>query len=144
MLQRQEEIKEDIALDLQNAVKCGFDPLLKYFLYLALKEDSEEKKKLDELQAKIEELQSKRYYKQENGADGVGVTPQNEAGSTTSGIPETARQEAAAEDGKDASPDEKRRVDERDAILDMLLKKVLKAVLPIANNEAIKTSLNEL
>lgn len=62
----QKDVREGIEHDLRNVVKCRFDRLLKYFLYLVLKKDSEEKKKLDELQRKIEELQSERYHTYEN------------------------------------------------------------------------------
>lgn len=148
MLKRREDIKEEIALDLGNTVKCKYDGLLKYFLYLVLDEDSEEKKKLDELQAQIEELQSQRYYKKENAGDGDGNGDalDDTAGgpSSMSGIPEQARQEEADDDFGNGTDKEKELVQARDEILEGLLDQTVVEVLPTANDADIRKLLDEL
>jgi hypothetical protein len=124
---RQDDLKDDLEHDLKNAVKCKFDHLLKYCLYLVLEEDSDEKKEVDRLQAKIEKAQSERYYK------------------NTSAKKERARQEETGDDtALNGSPDEKKWVIERDSIMNTILKDTLNHVLPVANQADVKKSLIEL
>lgn len=42
--------------DLKNAVKCNFDHLLNYFLYLVLEDNSKEKKDIDAIQEEVEKV----------------------------------------------------------------------------------------
>lgn len=129
----QKDVREGIEHDLRNVVKCRFDRLLKYFLYLVLKKDSEEKKKLDELQRKIEELQSERYHTYEN----VGREDK---------MSDDMPQEQPVDDSNNGTKEEKDLIRNRDDILDGLLKQTLDAVQPIVDDHdaKVKNLLKEL
>ncbi|KAF8881295.1 hypothetical protein CPB84DRAFT_1735245 [Gymnopilus junonius] len=129
---KQEELKQDLELDLQNSVKCDFDRLLKYFLSLVMDPDTEEKKELDDLQARIEKMQSDRYYtttkpKQSNTA-GTSTQPN-----------ETARREESTDDI--GLPDEQKLVAEREEILQKLLERALDNAVTIANDLDVRKPL---
>ncbi|KAF8881292.1 hypothetical protein CPB84DRAFT_1751227 [Gymnopilus junonius] len=82
---KQDDIKEDLAIDLKNVVKCGFNNLVKYFLYLGLKELSTKKRELDRYQSQIEDLQRECLYPSINN-NGRKVIPQSsDAGSPAEG-----------------------------------------------------------
>ncbi|KAF8881284.1 hypothetical protein CPB84DRAFT_254206 [Gymnopilus junonius] len=119
----QSDIKQDIEHNLRNAVNCHFDELLKHFLYLVLKKNSVEKKKLDELQAKIEELQWTRYCVYEN--DGHGGDK----------VSDVTLQDRLAEE-------ERASITSRDDMLDGLLRKALYVVQPIANDTEVNKLLS--
>ncbi|KAF8881286.1 hypothetical protein CPB84DRAFT_254255 [Gymnopilus junonius] len=132
---KQEELKQDLELDLQNSVKCDFDRLLKYFLSLVMDPDTEEKKELDDLQARIEKMQSDRYYtttkpKQSNTA-GTSTQPN-----------ETARREESTDDI--GLPDEQKLVAEREEILQKLLERALDNAVTIANDLDVRKPLIKL
>ncbi|KAF8881297.1 hypothetical protein CPB84DRAFT_254733 [Gymnopilus junonius] len=124
----QKDIQEDIEHNLRNAVQCRFDELLKYFLYLILKEDSKEKDALDKVQDKIEELQWKRHYIYENDGREKKI-------SVNTGL------ELSIEDSDNGTQEEKGFITSRDDILDGLLRRAFDVVQPIADNTEAKTSL---
>lgn len=126
MPQRKEDVKKELEQDVGNAVKCGFDQLIKYFLYLVLKEDSEQKKVLDRLQDRVETLQLGIYRKEGNSGGGTGETVDSGSGNSRSEIIEAARQEEVDD-----------LVDERDCILGRLFDDTLKSVLKITNNAQV-------
>ena len=72
------------------------DSLLKYFLYLVLEENSQEKRDLDKLQDDIEKLQHERYYL-DNSAE------------------EETERNAVTDD--DVGSEERKKIKERDEIL---------------------------
>lgn len=135
MLQRKKDIEEELEHDVRKAVKCGFDQLIMYFLYLVLKEDSEQKKELDRLQDQIEAVQLRIYRKEGNSGGnsggGTGETVDSGSGNSRSEIPEAGRQE------------EVNLVNQRDCILGQLFDEALKAVLKIANHADVKISFNK-
>ncbi|KAF8898275.1 hypothetical protein CPB84DRAFT_1157582 [Gymnopilus junonius] len=117
----QRDVREKIEHALRNAVRCRFDELLKYFLYIILKKDGEEKKELDELQVKIEALQWKRYYIYEK------VGHEDKSSQET-------RQDRSAEDFLNTTEEEKVLIMSRDDILNRLLRNTLESVQPISSD----------
>jgi hypothetical protein len=113
---RAEQIKGDLGADIKNAERCDVDDFIKHFLYLVLK-DGKTKSQINKIQSGIEKLQHERYY------------PNVET--STTGEKEGIVSE------------EERLVKERANILDGLLEKSLRAVLPLANDETVKSHLQE-
>ena len=91
------------------------DDFIKYFLYLVLKND-ETKTQIDGIQSEIEKLQHEWYYPN--------------AGTSTTVI-------------DIVSENEEFLVKRRAEILDGLLNKSVEAMLPIANDETVKSHLRE-
>jgi hypothetical protein len=113
---RAEQIKGDLGADIKHAERCDVDDFIKHFLYLVLK-DGETKSHINKIQNGIEKLQHERYY------------PNVET--STTGEKEGIVSE------------EERLVKERANILDGLLEKSLRAVLPLANDETVKSHLQK-
>ncbi|KDR79224.1 hypothetical protein GALMADRAFT_223463 [Galerina marginata CBS 339.88] len=140
---QQEAIKGELEADINNSAKCSFDAFLKHFLSLVLRNGSKQKKRLDELQTEIEELQSQRYYKNLAGNGGLNVetAAADVTENTEMGDQGFARNEDPDDDTRFGSEKEKELVKERDFILDELLRNALDAVLPIANDLKVKEKL---
>ena len=111
------QIKGDLGADIKKAERCYVDDFIKHFLYLVL-ENGETKDKIDQIQSEIEKLQHERYY------------PNAETSTTVI-------------DQDKVSEEEKSLVERRAEILNGLLKKSVEAVLPIANDETVKSHLQE-
>jgi hypothetical protein len=114
---RAKQIEDDLAADIKKAQRCYVDDFIKYFLYLVLK-DGEKKRQIDKIQSDIEKLQHERHY------------PNAETSTTVI-------------DQDKVSEQEKNLVKRRAKILDGLLKKSVEAVLPIANDETVKSLLRK-
>ncbi|PPQ94398.1 hypothetical protein CVT25_002486 [Psilocybe cyanescens] len=150
---KQEAIRGDLEADIRNSTKCDFDAFLKYFLSLVLKDDDPEKRSLNEIQTKIEELQLKRYEGKLAGNEDTttGGASTDIAAAEPVGTPSAAaRAQEGADDKKPVdlnddtqfgSEEEKQLVQKRDEILDKLLNEALNAVLPVANNQDVKDML---
>lgn len=167
MLNRPEEISAEVKHDLLNAKRCAFDRILQYFLYKVLDSNSPEKAKLDELQTEIEQIQAGRYYTQE-GDDSNPTNESQAAGNsnarndpTTSSSaspapvtkpivkviqPEETERKPKPDPEKDdvRKPREKELVESRREIMDRLLSTAVDKVLPIANDNSIRSLQIEL
>ena len=117
MWHRAKQIEDDLAADIKKAERCHVDDFIKYFLYLVLKNDKT-KSQIDGIQSEIEKLQHERYYLN--------------AGTSTT-----------VSDQDIVSENEEFLVKRRAEILDGLLKKSVEAMLPIANDETVKSHLRE-
>ena len=106
-----------LAADIKKAERCYVDDFIKHFLYLVL-ENGETKDKIDQIQSEIEKLRHERHY------------PNAETSTTVI-------------DQDKVSEEEKSLVERRAEILNGLLKKSVEAVLPIANDETVKSHLQE-
>jgi hypothetical protein len=113
---RAKQIEDDLAADIKKAERCSVDDFIKYFLYLVLKDD-EKKRQIDGIQSEIEKLQHERHY------------PNEETSTTVI--------------DQDKVEQEKSLVKKRANILDGLLKQSVDAVLPIANDETVKSHLRK-
>lgn len=147
MLQRQDEVKGELEVDLKAAKECGFDELVRHFFYLIL-EDSQEKKDLDDWQKKIEAMQSQRYYppekpkekkNEDSQQDGAGQAPEDDEEPE-----EIGRLGEGTEDDKYRSEDERKLIKQRDNLLNQLLDRAMAEVLPFANDATVKQFLVDL
>lgn len=109
--------KAILSADIKNAERCDVDDFIKHFLYLVLKDHCETKSQINEIQSGIEKLQYERYYPNMD--------------TSTTGEKEGIVSE------------EERLVKEMANILDSLLEKSLKAVLPLANDETMRSHLRD-
>ena len=130
IIYRKDQVFDEIALDLKKTQKCGIDPILKYFIYLVLKKDSQEKEELDQL---ADDLESIRLQRRQLEQEGRGAKGDN-----------ASILEKRERDLKDLEETEATLVKSRNDIQDKLLYNLLSAVLGIANDREQKTLLSKL
>ena len=127
---RNDQVFDEITLDLRRTQKCGIDLILKYFIYLVLKKDSQEKKDLDRLADELENTRLKRRQLE-----------QEARGATDDDASILKKREESLKSLEEA---EKTSVESRNVIQDKLLYGLLSAVLGIANDRRHKELLVEL